>query len=107
MTDTAGEVAVPGKPRRERGRELLEAAGLVPVRRRLAGQLSGGMKQKLCLARALIHTPRVLLLDEPTTGVDPVSRRDFWGILHGLREHGGTIVLPTAYMDGAVLASRI
>jgi ABC-2 type transport system ATP-binding protein len=93
--------------RRERGPDLLEAAGMLPFRRRLAGQLSGGMKQKLGLVCALIHTPKVLLLDEPTTGVDPVSRRDFWAILYGLREHGVTIVLSTAYMDEAERCSRL
>ena len=98
---------VPGKVRRARAQELLEAAGLLAFRRRLAGQLSGGMKQKLGLVCALIHTPEVLLLDEPTTGVDPVSRRDFWGILYGLREHGVTIVLSTAYMDEAERCSRL
>lgn len=95
------------KTRRERSGSLLEAAGLQPFRKRLAGQLSGGMKQKLGLVCALIHTPRVLLLDEPTTGVDPVSRRDFWGILYDLREHGVTIVLSTAYMDEAERCSRL
>jgi len=98
---------VPGSVRRLRSVELLEAAGLAPFRRRLAGQLSGGMKQKLGLVCALIHTPQVLLLDEPTTGVDPVSRRDFWAILYGLREHGATIVLSTAYMDEAERCSRL
>ncbi len=98
---------VSAKVRRERSRELLEAAGLLPFERRLAGQLSGGMKQKLGLVCALIHTPRVLLLDEPTTGVDPVSRRDFWGILYGLREQGVTILLSTAYMDEAERCSRL
>ncbi len=90
-----------------RSKELLEAAGLLPFRRRLAGQLSGGMKQKLGLVCALIHTPRVLLLDEPTTGVDPVSRRDFWAILYNLRETGVTILLSTAYMDEAERCSRL
>jgi ABC-2 type transport system ATP-binding protein len=98
---------VTAERRRERSRELLAAAGLAGFERRLAGQLSGGMKQKLGLACALIHTPRVLLLDEPTTGVDPVSRRDFWGILYGLREQGVTIVLSTAYMDEAERCSRL
>ncbi len=65
------------------------------------------MKQKLGLVCALIHTPRVLLLDEPTTGVDPVSRRDFWAILYNLRESGVTIVLSTAYMDEAERCSRL
>ena len=76
--------AVSGKERRERSAQLLAAAGLGEFGHRLAGQLSGGMKQKLGLVCALIHTPRVLLLDEPTTGVDPVSRRDFWAILYEL-----------------------
>ncbi|MHB8426417.1 MAG: ABC transporter ATP-binding protein, partial [Acidiferrobacterales bacterium] len=90
-----------------RSQKLLSAAGLLPFRRRLAGQLSGGMKQKLGLVCALIHTPRVLLLDEPTTGVDPVSRRDFWAILYDLRESGVTIVLSTAYMDEAERCTRL
>jgi ABC-2 type transport system ATP-binding protein len=85
----------------------MEAAGLGAFQRRLAGQLSGGMKQKLGLVCALIHTPKVLLLDEPTTGVDPVSRRDFWAILYGLRESGVTILLSTAYMDEAERCSRL
>ena len=98
---------VPTAVRRQRSVALLDAAGLGPFRRRLAGQLSGGMKQKLGLVCALIHTPQVLLLDEPTTGVDPVSRRDFWGILYNLREQGVTIVLSTAYMDEAERCSRL
>ena len=99
--------SVPRAERISRSRELLEAAGLLPFGKRLAGQLSGGMKQKLGLVCALIHTPRVLLLDEPTTGVDPVSRRDFWAILYNLRESGVTIVLSTAYMDEAERCSRL
>ncbi|GLR66375.1 ABC transporter ATP-binding protein [Acidocella aquatica] len=99
--------SVPRKIRLARARELLEAAGLSPFQKRLAGQLSGGMKQKLGLVCALIHTPSVLLLDEPTTGVDPVSRRDFWAILYNLRESGVTIVLSTAYMDEAERCSRL
>ncbi len=99
--------AVPRQERIARAAELLEAAGLTPFQRRLAGRLSGGMKQKLGLVCALIHTPQVLLLDEPTTGVDPVSRRDFWAILYNLRESGVTIVLSTAYMDEAERCSRL
>ncbi len=99
--------SIPAKVRRARSRELLEAAGLGPFGSRLAGRLSGGMKQKLGLVCALIHTPRVLLLDEPTTGVDPVSRRDFWAILYDLRESGVTILLSTAYMDEAERCSRL
>ena len=103
-----GEIfSVPRGERIARSGELLEAAGLLPFRRRMAGQLSGGMKQKLGLVCALIHTPRVLLLDEPTTGVDPVSRRDFWAILYNLRESGVTILLSTAYMDEAERCSRL
>ncbi len=98
---------VSGAERRSRGAQLLGAAGLAGFERRLAGQLSGGMKQKLGLACALIHAPRVLLLDEPTTGVDPVSRRDFWGILYRLRETGVAIVMATAYMDEAERCSRL
>lgn len=99
--------AVPRKRRVERAAELLEAAALQPFQSRLAGNLSGGMKQKLGLICALIHTPRVLLLDEPTTGVDPISRRDFWAILYDLREEGVAIVLSTAYMDEAERCTRL
>jgi ABC-2 type transport system ATP-binding protein len=98
---------VPRAVRREREGALLAAANLGAFRRRLAGQLSGGMKQKLGLVCALIHTPEVLLLDEPTTGVDPVSRRDFWALLYGLRESGVTTLLSTAYMDEAERCSRL
>jgi drug efflux transport system ATP-binding protein len=98
---------VPRRQRRRRGGELLEAAGLAAFQNRLAGRLSGGMKQKLGLVCALIHTPVVLLLDEPTTGVDPVSRREFWAILYNLRESGVTILLSTAYLDEAERCSRL
>lgn len=87
--------------------ELLSFAGLGSFQSRLAGQLSGGMRQKLGLVCALIHTPRVLFLDEPTFGVDPVSRREFWEILHGLMGEGLTIFLATAYMDEAERAQRL
>ena len=78
-----------------------------PFKDRLAGQLSGGMKQKLALCCALIHQPKILLLDEPTTGVDSVSRSEFWQMLKGLKERGITIVVATPYMDEANLCERV
>ena len=78
-----------------------------PFKNRLAGQLSGGMKQKLALCCALIHQPKILLLDEPTTGVDSVSRSEFWQMLKGLKERGITIVVATPYMDEANLCERV
>jgi ABC-2 type transport system ATP-binding protein len=98
---------VPDGLREERAARLLMASGMSQFRKRRAGQLSGGMKQKLGLTCALVHTPQVLLLDEPTTGVDPVSRRDFWRILYGLREEGVTILLTTAYLDEAERCNRL
>jgi ABC-2 type transport system ATP-binding protein len=93
--------------RNERTERLLAASGMTQFRARLAGQLSGGMKQKLGLTCALVHTPKILLLDEPTTGVDPLSRRDFWRILYGLREEGVTILITTAYLDEAERCNRL
>ena len=78
-----------------------------PFKNRRAGKLSGGMKQKLALCCALIHKPKVLLLDEPTTGVDPVSRKEFWEMLQRLKKQGITIVVATPYMDEAALCDRI
>lgn len=81
--------------------ELLKFTRLYPFRNRLAEKLSGGMKQKLALACSLIHKPKIIFLDEPTTGVDPVSRRDFWEILSGLLKEGITIFMTTPYLDEA------
>ncbi len=98
---------VPRKGRKEKIAGLLEFSGLEPFRKRLAGNLSGGMKQKLGLACTLIHTPRVLLLDEPTNGVDPVSRRDFWRILYQLLRQKVTVFVSTAYLDEAERCNRL
>lgn len=98
---------VPQKERPERIERLLGFSNLTPFKGRLAGKLSGGMKQKLGLACALIHTPEILFLDEPTNGVDPVSRRDFWRILYGLLKEGITIFVSTAYLDEAERCTRV
>ncbi len=92
---------------RRRREELLEFTRLAPFRGRLAERLSGGMRQKLALACTLIHTPRLIFLDEPTTGVDPVSRRDFWKILSSLLRSRITIVMATPYMDEAERCTRV
>jgi len=92
---------------RDRREELLDFTRLAPFRRRLADRLSGGMKQKLALACTLIHSPRLVLLDEPTTGVDPVSRRELWLILSELLKSGITILMSTPYLDEAERATRV
>jgi len=93
--------------RDQRSVQLLQAAGMSEFRARMAGKLSGGMKQKLGLVCALIHHPKVILLDEPTTGVDPVSRRDFWRILYELVSEGVAILTSTAYLDEAERCHRV
>ena len=98
---------VPRGGRQEKIEELLGFGNLTPFRHRFAGNLSGGMKQKLGLACALVHTPRVLFLDEPTNGVDPVSRRDFWRILYRLLRERVTIFVSTAYLDEAERFQRL
>jgi ABC-2 type transport system ATP-binding protein len=95
------------REREPRAAQLLRAAGMSEFPKRLAGKLSGGMKQKLGLVCALIHRPKVILLDEPTTGVDPVSRRDFWRILYELIAEGVTILTSTAYLDEAERCHRV
>jgi ABC-2 type transport system ATP-binding protein len=98
---------VTGIEREERTRYLLEFAQLTQFQNRRAQHLSGGMQKKLALASTLIHQPDILLLDEPTTGVDPVSRREFWDILTELHLGGTTIVISTPYMDEAERCNRV
>ncbi len=95
------------RERRERLERLFHFSNLGPFKDRLAGALSGGMKQKLALSCALIHMPKILLLDEPTFGVDPISRRDLWLIVHEMVEEGVTAVVSTAYMDEAERFDRV
>jgi ABC-2 type transport system ATP-binding protein len=87
--------------------DLLRMTRMEPFRGRQAGRLSGGMKQKLALMCTLLHRPRILFLDEPTNGVDPVSRRDFWAILYQLLKDGITIFMTTAYLDEAERCNRV
>ena len=98
---------VPPEDQEERLPKLLEFAGLSKFTDRRAAHLSGGMKKKLALASTLVHRPPILLLDEPTTGVDPVSRREFWNILNDLHLEGTTIIVSTPYMDEADRCSRV
>jgi ABC-2 type transport system ATP-binding protein len=92
---------------RDRRERLLELTQLTKFRTRLADQLSGGMKQKLALACTLVHEPKIILLDEPTTGVDPVSRREFWKLLSEFLAQGITILMATPYLDEAERCSRV
>jgi ABC-2 type transport system ATP-binding protein len=103
----AGLRQVPDRLFKVRSAQLLKRFGLQPFSHRLASQLSGGMKQKLALCCALIAQPQVLLLDEPTTGVDPVSRREFWDLLAAIASEGVTIVIATPYLDEAERCHRI
>lgn len=98
---------VPYKYIEARRKMLLTASGMYQFRSRLAGKLSGGMKQKLALCCALIHEPKVLILDEPTNGVDPVSRREFWQILNRFASDGTAIVYATSYLDEAERCNTI
>ena len=104
----AGVQGVSPENQKKRIPELLDFAGLADFTGRLAGQLSGGMKKKLALACSLVHEPQVVLLDEPTLGVDPVSRREFWSLLGNLQvEKGLTIFLCTPYMDEAERCTQV
>src|SRR5271170_6016702 len=96
-----------GTERKELSARLLRMTRMDPFQNRPAGKLSGGMKQKLALMCTLLHKPRVLFLDEPTNGVDPVSRRDFWAILYDLVRGGLTVFVSTAYLDEAERANRV
>lgn len=96
-----------GREREELTARLLQMTRMEPFRKRQGGKLSGGMKQKLALMCTLLHKPRVLFLDEPTNGVDPVSRRDFWAILYQLVKDGLTVMVTTAYLDEAERANRV
>ena len=98
---------IPPSERGSRMEKLLSFSRLTEFQGRRAAHLSGGMKQKLALSCALIHTPRLLILDEPTTGVDPVSRREFWDILFELKRQGMTILVSTPYMDEAALCDSL
>lgn len=91
----------------ERAETILGLTGLLPFKKRMAEQLSGGMKQKLSLTCSLITRPSILMLDEPTYGVDPQSRKEFWGILYHLNQEGMTILMSTPYMDEAELCHRV
>jgi len=107
MTFYADLFGVTGRERDELTTRLLRMTRMDPFQKRPAGKLSGGMKQKLALMCTLLHKPRVLFLDEPTNGVDPVSRRDFWAILYDLVRGGLTVFVSTAYLDEAERANRV
>ncbi len=98
---------IPGRERGKRRERYLGFSNLLPFVDRPAGKLSGGMKQKLGLACVLVHEPRILILDEPTNGVDPVSRQEFWEILLEMKRSGMTIVVSTAYLDEGEKCDRL
>ena len=107
MTFYGDLFGIVGQEREELTGRLLQMTRMEPFRSRQAGKLSGGMKQKLALMCTLLHRPEVLFLDEPTNGVDPVSRRDFWAILYQLLKDGITIFMTTAYLDEAERCNRV
>jgi len=107
MSFYADLFGIVGQERAALQSRLLHMTRMEPFTKRLAGRLSGGMKQKLALMCTLLHKPRILLLDEPTNGVDPVSRRDFWTILYQLLKDGITIFMTTAYLDEAERCNRV
>jgi ABC-type multidrug transport system ATPase subunit len=107
LTFYAGIYGVPRARRRARVESVLEGAGLGARRKQLAGTLSGGWKQRVALASATIHEPPLIFLDEPTAGVDPVSRREFWEQIHRIAHEGTTVLLTTHYMDEAERCHRL
>lgn len=107
MRFVAQMYGVNGADREQRMAEIYAFTGLAPFKKRGAGKLSGGMKKKLALGCVLMHRPDLLLLDEPTTGVDPVARRDFWDLLSGLHTDGTTTIVSTPYMDEAERCNRV
>jgi len=107
MTFYADLFGITGRLREDLTAQLLRMTRMEPFRGRQAGRLSGGMKQKLALMCTLLHRPQILFLDEPTNGVDPVSRRDFWAILYQLLKDGITIFMTTAYLDEAERCNRV
>jgi ABC-2 type transport system ATP-binding protein len=104
---SAGAYRLPGGQRAEREQRLLERTGLARVRARLGGQLSGGMQRKLAVTLALLHPPDLLVLDEPTTGVDPVSRAELWRLISGAAAQGTAVVVATTYVNEAARAASV
>lgn len=107
MRFTAGAYRLSRRQREGRGGELLERAGLADARTRLAAQLSGGMRQKLAVVLALLHRPDLLVLDEPTTGVDPVSRAELWRLIGHAAAEGAAVLVATTYLDEAERALQV
>jgi ABC-2 type transport system ATP-binding protein len=107
LTFAATAYGVPPREARSRAAEYLERTGLATARDRLAGNLSGGMRQKLGVIRAMLHRPELLVLDEPTTGIDPVSRTDLWWLIARAAADGAAVVLSTTYLDEAERAVRV
>jgi ABC-2 type transport system ATP-binding protein len=102
-----GAYGVPAAEQRERSQQLLERTGLLEARSRLGGQLSGGMRQKLAVAMALLHRPPLLILDEPTTGIDPVSRNELWRLIAATAAAGAAVLLSSTYIDEAERAAAV
>jgi ABC-2 type transport system ATP-binding protein len=104
---TARAYRLSGAGHRRRAEEILERTGLAAARRRLGGQLSGGMQRKLAVGMALLHVPELLIIDEPTTGVDPVSRAELWRLISGVAVAGAAVVASTTYVNEAARAARV